>query len=145
MTGLPASTRTTRIFPTYAIIRLTMDWWQDGIFLLPAMARVLGGTTKRLVARASLQATEEDQILTPLQMFQWADENKDGIKFFFVSDDDVQRTANKYQLEKRYSLSKTVSGTCSHHCFIPVSEGSLEMWRLSADDVCSTVLLGENQ
>lgn len=105
----------------------------------------LGGTTKRLVARASLQATEEDQILTPLQMFQWADENIDGIKFFFVSDDDVQRNANKCQLEKRYSLSKTVSGTRSHHCFIPTSEGSLEMRRLSADDVCSTVLLGENQ
>ena len=31
----------------------------------------LGGTTKRLVARASLQATLENQILTPHQMFQW--------------------------------------------------------------------------
>ena len=105
----------------------------------------VGGTTKRLVARASLQATEKDQILTPLQMFTWANENIDGIKFFFVSDDDVQRNANMYQLEKRYSLSKTVSGTRSHHCFVPISEGSLEMRRLSADDVCSTVLLGKNQ
>ena len=31
----------------------------------------LGGTTKRLVAQASLQATVENQILTANQMFEW--------------------------------------------------------------------------
>ncbi|CAL4131274.1 unnamed protein product, partial [Meganyctiphanes norvegica] len=35
----------------------------------------LGGTTKRLIARASLQATENNQILTPFQLFTWADKN----------------------------------------------------------------------
>ena len=33
----------------------------------------LGGTTKRLVTRASLQAPDRDQILTPSQIFTWAD------------------------------------------------------------------------
>ena len=41
----------------------------------------IGGTTKRLVARASLQATENNQILNSYQMFQLATQNIVGIIF----------------------------------------------------------------
>lgn len=104
----------------------------------------LGGTTKRLVARASLQATLEDQILNPHQMFEWADQNIHGIKFIFVSNDDVQSNADKYKLVKRFSSSKTISGTRSHHNFIPVGEGKIEMRRLSNDISCSIVSIGDH-
>ena len=41
----------------------------------------IGGTTKRLVAIASLQATENNQILNSYQMFQLATQNILGIIF----------------------------------------------------------------
>ena len=53
----------------------------------------LGGTTKRLVAQASLQATVENQILTAYQMFEWANKNIEGIKYFYVSKNDVKTSA----------------------------------------------------
>lgn len=34
----------------------------------------VGGTVKRLAARASLQRPYEQQIMTPLQLFEWASE-----------------------------------------------------------------------
>jgi len=43
----------------------------------------IGGTVKRLAARASLQATETGQILQPKQLFNWAQANIPGITFFF--------------------------------------------------------------
>ena len=42
----------------------------------------IGGSTKQLVARASLQATENNQILNPNQMFQCPTRNIVGIIFF---------------------------------------------------------------
>ena len=103
----------------------------------------LGGTIKRLVARASLQAVTNNQILTPSQMFTWANQNIKGIKFFYVSSDDVQANAEQFQLEDRFSSSKTVSGTRSHHSFVPVSSSKLEMRRLSTDDGCTIVTMGD--
>ena len=94
------------------------------------------------MARASLQAPIENQILTPHHMFTWADQNIDGIKFSFVSDD-VNGNTHLYQLEECYSSSKTVSGTSSHHSFVPISEGALEMRQLSADEECTIISLGE--
>ena len=35
----------------------------------------LGGTVKRLAARASLQRLYDQQIMTPRQLFEWASDN----------------------------------------------------------------------
>ena len=106
----------------------------------------LGGTTKRLVARASLQAPVENQIFTAYQMFEWADKNIEGIKYFYVSNNDVKTNTDAYKLDARFSLSKTICGTRSHHSFVPMSEGKLEMRRLSSDpdSLCSIVSIGDH-
>lgn len=91
----------------------------------------IGGTVKRLAARASLQATTTDHILNPLQLFQWAERHIQGIKFFFVSKDQVEAKAGGQ--EARFSSAKKVPGIRSHHCFIPTSNGQLRMFRVSAD------------
>ena len=44
----------------------------------------IGGTVKRLVAQASLQATTQSQILIGPDMFKWASENIPGVKFLCV-------------------------------------------------------------
>lgn len=118
---------------------------QNGIFLQLVMGRVhcdgIGGTVKRLVAQASLQATTTHQILTPRQLFDWSVENIHGIKFFFVSTDDIQQHETLFQLEVRYSSVKTIPETRSHHSFDPISRESLEMRRISADTICSVIRL----
>ena len=44
----------------------------------------IGGTVKRLAARASLQAPYTNHILTPFQTFEWATQNIKNITFFFL-------------------------------------------------------------
>jgi hypothetical protein len=104
----------------------------------------IGGTVKRLVARASLQATVTDQILTAKQMFDWAYQHITGITFFYVSDDDVNANTQRFQLEERYASSKTISGTRSHHSFVPISMHKMEMRRLSTDNLYKTVLMSDH-
>lgn len=82
----------------------------------------IGGTVKRLVARASLQAATTDQILTPAEFFAWAVKNIHGISFFFVSSEDIKQHELRYALEERYSTSKTIPGTRSHHAFVPTPD-----------------------
>ena len=57
-------------------------------------------------------------------MFQWAKQNIAGIIFFNVADQEVSKNAKTYQLEQKYSNCTTISGTRSHHCFIPLSQRS---------------------
>ena len=97
---------------------------------------------KHLVARASLQATLQNQILTAEEMFQWAEKNIGGIKFFFVTSQEIQQNAMEYDLEKRFRAATTIAGTRSHHGFLPISSTRLEMRRVSSDAVSSTVCTG---
>ena len=55
----------------------------------------IGGITKRLVPRASLQATKNWQILTPSHMCQWANQIIGGIIFFYMAD---QEASNNVKL-----------------------------------------------
>lgn len=97
----------------------------------------IGGTVKRLVARASLQATTTGHILTPRQMFEWASNNIKGIKFLYISTNNVTYNAKRFKLAERFANSITLKGTRSHHCFIMTGNGQLMMKRLS-DDVHQT-------
>ncbi|XP_033127584.1 uncharacterized protein LOC117125231, partial [Anneissia japonica] len=99
----------------------------------------IGGTVKRLVANASLQATTSGHILTPLDMFEWASANIPGIKFLHVTKKDVSENDEKFKLNERFALSTTLTGTRSHHCFIPLGDGTLVMKRISADIESSTL------
>ena len=101
----------------------------------------IGGTTKRLVARASLQATKKNQILSPKQMFQWASANISGVKFFYMDNQEVSNRTVLYQLEYRYSQCKTISGTRSHHSFVLLSKSLLLMKKISKDENGTQVVL----
>ncbi|ESO06896.1 hypothetical protein HELRODRAFT_170931 [Helobdella robusta] len=50
----------------------------------------IGGTTKRLVARASLQALTKDQILNARDFYTYADAKINGIKFFWVDKKEIK-------------------------------------------------------
>ena len=104
----------------------------------------IGGTVKRLVARASLQAPVEKQIMTPKVMYDWANENIAGITFLYMTAACVEKHCTDLSLEARYANVKTVPGTRSHHCFIPITTTQLQMRRLSSDVIYSSVLLGDS-
>lgn len=97
----------------------------------------VGGTVKRLVARASLQATTSDHILTPLEMYTWCKEHIPGIHFIFLEKAEVDK--HRESLVDRFVSAKTVPGTRSHHRFVPISLSHLAMFRLSSDVYSTTV------
>ena len=77
----------------------------------------LGGTVKRLAAKASLQRPYEDQIMTPFQLYEWA------------STEEYKR--EKTFLEDRFQKSRTVVGTRSLHAFIPKTTDTITTKRFS--------------
>ena len=58
-----------------------------------------------------------------------------------MSDEKVTSDVKAYELEQRYPRCSTVSGTPSHHCFIPQSKSTLAMKRLSSDEEGAKVKL----
>ena len=93
----------------------------------------LGGTVKRLAAKASLQRPYEEQIMTPLQLYQWSSSNIPGISFDFSSVEEYE--VEKTTLEARFDNCQTIAGTRRLHCFIPQSQDAMLTKRYSA---CST-------
>ena len=75
----------------------------------------IGGTTKRLAARASLQSAADNQILTSQDFFLWAQNHISGIQYFWLSSGEIQNRNANFELEKRYALGKTISGMILGH------------------------------
>ena len=92
---------------------------------------------------ASLQATTANHILTPGNMFSWSSKNTNGIHVFDTSGEGVVGLSHdkKLDFEHRYAQVKKHQGTRSNHCFKAASVTALQMYRLSADDIFSTVYL----
>ena len=68
-----------------------------------------------------------------MQLYEWATKNIKGIHFFYISSENVSASCVKFDFDKWYSFASTIDKTRSHHCFIPVSMNSIEMWRTSFD------------
>lgn len=90
----------------------------------------IGGNLKRLAARASLQASSKNQILTPNTLYQWAKSNLTDTMIFFSPKSSHEKTA--CFLQKRFEGAKTVPGTQKYHCFIPTSEMTLILRQFSS-------------
>ena len=76
----------------------------------------------------------------------WANKHIEGIKYFYVSNNDVKTSADAYKLDAYILLSKTICGNRSHHSFVPMSEGKLQMRQLSSDpdSNCSIFSIGDH-
>ena len=84
-----------------------------------------GGTVKRLAACASLQKPDNDQIMTPHQLFDWATCSIPAVHFDYCSSDDYE--AEEKKLEERFAKSRTIPGTRKLHSFIPVSNDRIKV------------------
>jgi len=85
----------------------------------------VGGTVKRLAARASLQRPYDHQLMTPFQLFQWAHESVPGTVFQYCSIEEHEEVRS--QLDKRFKNSRTIPGTRKFHSFIPQSKDAIRV------------------
>ena len=83
----------------------------------------VGGTVKRLAARASLQQHYDQQIMTPRQLFEWAVNNILAIAFQYLTMDDYK--SEMIFLEEHFQQSRIIPGTRKLHCLIPLSRNKL--------------------
>lgn len=83
----------------------------------------VGGTLKRLAARASLQRPYDQQIMTPKHLFEWAVQNISLISFKYSTIDDYWMEEKK--LKDRFEQSRTIPGTQKLHSFIPLTTNTL--------------------
>lgn len=84
----------------------------------------VGGTVKRLASKVSIQRPYEDQIMTPHQLFLWAESNIRGITVLWVPDSAVQD--RKAKLADRFEKALSIKGTRSLRHFEPTSLSTLQ-------------------
>lgn len=79
----------------------------------------IGGTVKRLAARASLHRPYENQILDSEDLFSFCSTNISNIKFFHVPSTKIDQIG--LELQQRFAEVPTaISGTRNYHCYIPI-------------------------
>jgi hypothetical protein len=90
----------------------------------------LGGTLKRLAARASLQLPYEKQIRTPIELFNWANDHILGVDFGYAKKEEIGKHSDV--LAKRFRRAVSIPGIREFHAAIPESNGVVLMKRLSS-------------
>lgn len=102
----------------------------------------IGGTVKREATRASLQRPFNDQILTPLKLFNFVKSSLPGIEAQFMT---VAEWKEEQQfLSERFAIAKTVAGTQRLHSFVPVSETKLQVREYSNSSSSTVVSVIKN-
>ena len=84
----------------------------------------VGGTLKRLIARASLQRPYEDQIVTPRQFYAYAKECIPSIHVEYFTENDWQQES---KLCARFAASKTIKGTQKLHAIRPINQRDVQV------------------
>ena len=78
----------------------------------------IGGTVKRLARLASLQRGINDQITTPIQLFDWATRNLE-LKCFYISSQEVKQ--NETLIDDRMRSAIAIRGTRTFHSYVPIN------------------------
>ena len=105
----------------------------------------VGGTVKRLAARASLQRPYDQQIMTPHQLLEWATNNIPGITFEYSSLE--EHKSEEAFLEERFKQSRTIPGTRKLHSFVPLSKSMVDtkMFSSSSNSKRQRVTVSEDE
>ena len=93
----------------------------------------VGGTVKRLAAKASLQRPYDQQIMTPRQLYDWALENITATFFGYCSSEEYDKEL--VHLQGRFEKARTIPGTRKLHSFIPLSTEKIATRKYSASSV----------
>ena len=91
----------------------------------------VGGTLKRLSARASLQRTTSNQIVSPEDFFNFCNYEIKMLTSNYITKDEIDSTREK--MKERFEMARTVPGTISYHHFVPFNQFKIATKRLSED------------
>lgn len=80
----------------------------------------VSGSVKRLATRTSLQRPLDNQITTPLSLYEWAKITMTRITFIYVTNTEYEE--HSAFLHDRCLKAQTVTGSRGFHCFIPKNE-----------------------
>lgn len=92
----------------------------------------VGGTTKRVVTRASLQRPKDGQILNVDQLFTFCNEHITGITYFLIKKEAIENHAAT--LDERFNKCQRVVGTRKFHKFQAISENEIRCYLTSDTD-----------
>ena len=90
----------------------------------------VGGTIKRLAAKASLQRPYNQQITTPRQLFEFADSEIKQVSCQFATTEQYEQEAQF--LKERFKDTRTIPGTQKLHYFCPLSKEKLTIRTFSS-------------
>ena len=93
----------------------------------------IGGTIKREAHYFSLKQTCNNQILTPIELFNFCVEKIKNITFFYVEKEETKNM--KLFLKPRFQCAKSIKGTRKFHSFVPLNDHQLRLKRFCKDDV----------
>jgi hypothetical protein len=93
----------------------------------------VGGTVKRLAARASLQRPYDKQILTPRQLFEFGRSEIPTVNFCYATVEQHEHESNL--LSKRFESTRTIAVMHKLYSFRPISLNVLEVGEFSASKV----------
>ena len=92
----------------------------------------IGGTVKRLTARASLQRTFSNQIITAEEVFNFCRNEVKGIVSKYISKEEMDIVRSR--LSDRFSKTHTLPGTRNYHQFVPIRNSIIGAKRVSSDE-----------
>ena len=96
---------------------------------------------KRITARANLQRSLENQILTVDDMLEFCITNINTIIFYKITKETVN--SRRQQLKERFETGKTVPGTRSYHHYIPISKFEISFKRTSEHQCVDRFILSK--
>lgn len=101
----------------------------------------IGGTVKRLAARASIQRPYNEQIMTPRQLYDWARVNIPAVAFDYCT---IQEHDSEEKLLKgRFLQALTIPGTLKLHCILPISKSKISAKTYSYATQCKELKVSE--
>ena len=92
----------------------------------------IGGALKRSAAKASLLRPLDNQIVNPLDFYNFCKTNVKNVKMFFVTADEA-KTVTAF-LAPHFAAANTIQGTQKHHRFIPINEKCLQIYQISSSN-----------
>ena len=90
-----------------------------------------------MAAKASLQRTYDHQIMTPMQLFNFAEREITGITFAYCTVKEWEDARNF--CHERFKISRGIEGTQKLHAFIPKSNSKLLVKPYSRSENCKEV------
>ena len=89
----------------------------------------IGANLKRGARRASLQLSSKSHILTPEDLYEWANKFCKETKVFYTTKESYEQTVS--QLKPRLDKAQSIPGTLNYHAIIPVDEFTLKLKKTS--------------